>query len=63
LVARRKDKLEEIKIDLEKIYKIRVYVIEKDLTTIDAGQELYDEVKLMKLDIDYLINNAGFGGM
>jgi uncharacterized protein len=63
LVARRKNKLEEIKIDLEKQYNITVYVIEKDLTNINAGQELYDEVKLMKLDVDYLINNAGFGGM
>lgn len=63
LVARRLKNLENIKLDLEKKYNISVYVIEKDLTTINAGQELYNEVKLMKLDVDYLINNAGFGGM
>lgn len=63
LVARRKDKLEEIKTDLEKKYNITVYIIEKDLTTHNAGKELYNEVKQLKLDIDYLINNAGFGWM
>lgn len=63
LVARRKDKLEEIKTDLEQKYNITVYIIDKDLTADNAGQELYNEVKQLQLDIDYLINNAGFGGM
>lgn len=63
LVARRKDKLEEIKKDLETKFHVSVYVIEKDLISHNAGQELYDEVKNMNLEIDYLVNNAGFWGM
>ncbi len=63
VVARRKDKLEELKIELEKKYSIIVTVIAKDLSLHTASQEIYDEVKDMGLEVDYLINNAGFGGI
>ncbi|MCT4616758.1 MAG: SDR family oxidoreductase [Candidatus Gracilibacteria bacterium] len=62
LVARSKDKLEQIKQDLESKYNIKVILIIKDLTDVNAPQEIFDEVKGEKIEIDYLINNAGFGG-
>lgn len=62
VVARRKEKLDALKKDLEAKYKINVTVIEKDLTNPDATKEVYDEVKATGMKVDYLINNAGFGG-
>jgi short-subunit dehydrogenase len=62
LVARSKDKLEQIKQDLESKYNIKVILIIKDLTDVNAPQEIFDEVKWEKIEIDYLINNAWFGG-
>jgi short-subunit dehydrogenase len=61
LVARTKSKLEQIKTELEKQYKIDVYIIEKDLSIINAAQEIYNETNKKNIQIQYLINNAGFG--
>lgn len=63
IVARSKDKLLALKEELEKAYNIHVSVIEKDLTEPNAAQEIYNFVKFSKIEIDYLINNAGFGGI
>lgn len=61
LVARSKSKLDELKNDLEKNYGVSVYVIGKDLSSLNAASEVYKEVKQQNINIDYLINNAGFG--
>lgn len=61
LVARNKSKLDELKLELEKTYKISVYTIGKDLSAMNAGQEVFDETSKQQIQIDYLINNAGFG--
>lgn len=61
LVARSKDKLEELKIELEKQYDITVYNITKDLSEITSAKLIFDEVRDQKIRIDYLVNNAGFG--
>lgn len=61
LVARNKSKLDEIKSELENTYNIRVYTIGKDLSIPNAAQEIYDETTTQNIQIDYLINNAGFG--
>jgi short-subunit dehydrogenase len=62
LVARRVEKLNELKLDIEKQYNVKVKVISKDLTQLNAPQEIYNEVKEKGIQVDYLINNAGFGG-
>lgn len=61
LVARNKSKLDELKSELEKQYKIKVYTIGKDLSAFNSAQEVYDETTKQNIQIDYLINNAGFG--
>jgi len=61
LVARGKDKMNVLKSDLEKKFNISVYVIGKDLTESNAPKAIFDELKLRKIKVDYLINNAGFG--
>ena len=55
IVARRKDKLEELKKEL----KNKVIVIEMDLSETENVYKLYDMTK--DKDIDLVINNAGFG--
>jgi uncharacterized protein len=61
LIARNKAKLDEIKSELEKQFKVSVYTIGKDLSLSNAAQEVYDETSKQNIQIDYLINNAGFG--
>jgi uncharacterized protein len=62
LVARSKDKLVQLKHDLELKHQASVLVMAKDLTQPGAPEEVYDEVKKAGWQVDYLINNAGFGG-
>ena len=61
LVARNKAKLDELKVVLENQYKVKVYTIGKDLSANNSAQEVYDETTKQNIQIDYLINNAGFG--
>lgn len=63
LVARNLNTLLEMKNDIESIFKVSVYVIQKDLTFLNAAQEVYKEVLSEDIQVDYLINNAGFGGI
>jgi len=62
IVARREDKLVELKKMLEDKYQVMVKVIVKDLSKDTSASEIYDEVNALNLEVDYLINNAGFGG-
>lgn len=61
LVARNGTKLNELKQQWEKQYKVVVHTIEKDLSKPNAAKEVYDETNAKGLQVDYLINNAGFG--
>ncbi|MBZ4684095.1 MAG: isfD [Fusobacteriales bacterium] len=63
LVARSGDKLETIKKDIEEKYKVKVDIIVKDLSIPNSPFEVYNEIKQKNIDIEYLINNAGFGGI
>lgn len=63
IVARSEDKLKQLKDELEKTHSISVHVFTKDLTEPTAPQELYEWVKKKGLTVDYLINNAGYGGL
>ena len=55
LVARRKDRLEELKKELD----VNVEIIDMDISSVDACINLYENVKDKNINI--LINNAGFG--
>ena len=61
LVARNKEKLEEIKTELEEKYPVNVIVIARDLTESDAADTIYNKLKILGIRVDYLVNNAGFG--
>ncbi len=62
IVARNNEKLEELKSELETKYSAEVIVIAKDLSLPEAPKEIYDAVKAAGIEVEYLINNAGFGG-
>ncbi len=62
VVARRADKLEALKKELEAKHGVKVKVIAKDLIDPAAPKELFDELKEEGIEVEYLINNAGFGG-
>ena len=60
LVARREDRLQDLKSDIENKFQVRVYYLKSDLASPDAPQEIYDYGKSMNLDISTLILNAGY---
>jgi uncharacterized protein len=63
IVARDQEKLEELKKEIETKYAVSVFVIVKDLSVPGASTEVYLKVKEAGIEVDYLINNAGFGGI
>ncbi|MBK6526565.1 MAG: SDR family oxidoreductase [Crocinitomicaceae bacterium] len=61
LVARSEGKLKELASDLIAKNKIQVQIIVADLSKNNSAQEVFDQVKAKNIQVDYLINNAGFG--
>jgi short-subunit dehydrogenase len=61
LVARSLDKLNALKRELESKFGIEALVISKDLSELNAAQEVYDTLLEKRIQVEYLINNAGFG--
>ena len=61
LVSRSKNKLDELKKELEVKHNIKVYTIRKDLSVQGSAKEVYDELEQQKIQVNYLINNAGVG--
>lgn len=59
LVARSEDKLNALKTELGE--QVTTTVIAMDLSDPAAPQALYNAVENAKLNVDFLINNAGFG--
>jgi len=59
LVARRKERLEELKNELTKQYGVDVLVKAKDLSVLENCHQLFEETK--EYPIEIFINNAGFG--
>lgn len=60
LVARRLQKLQQLKADLEMKNQVKVHCIECDLSDKEAPEKIFKEVNDKGLVVDYLINNAGF---
>lgn len=62
LVARREQALNELKGDLENTYGITATVIVTDLAQPDAAANIFAATEAAGIQVDILINNAGFGG-
>ncbi len=60
LVARSKEKLERLGDELGKKFGVSVKVIVKDLASPSAPEELLAEVRQASINVDVLVNNAGY---
>ena len=63
LVARSEDKLIALCNELGRLTSIRAQYIALDLQQPDAPLQLFEETKKRELEVEMLINNAGFGSM
>lgn len=63
LVARSEDKLITLCNELGRSNSIRAQYVAMDLSEANAAERLFEEAGKRSLDIDLLINNAGFGSM
>jgi len=61
LTARRRERLEELAQSLQKSDGIRTEIFTADLARPEAPRAIYDFTKQKGIEIDLLINNAGFG--
>ena len=61
LVARHRDALEAAAGTLEGKYAIRATVIVADLADPEAPQRIFDVARNEGIDVEFLVNNAGFG--
>ena len=61
LVARSVDKLNALGIELERDYGVKATVLAEDLSEVEAADVIVDALAARRIEIDALINNAGFG--
>ena len=62
ITARREDALNDLKAALEKEHGVKVHVFALDLGAPEGAATLCDKIRDAGLEVDILINNAGFGG-
>jgi hypothetical protein len=62
LVARRLDRLEQLSKELQESYKVRVWVVAADISTLEGVNHVIEQTQQDGIFINYLFNNAGFGG-
>lgn len=61
IVARREERLEDFAKTVRKEFDVNVNIVVMDLSVDGSRKNLFDQVKSQNIEIDYLINNAGFG--
>lgn len=61
LVARSQDKLQAIADQLAQAYSVKTTVIVQDLLAEDATANIFAQLAQQAIDVDVLVNNAGFG--
>ena len=61
VVARSQDRLDDLAARLQRVNNVDVTVIAMDLSLPSAAADLWQQTNAMGLDIDVLVNNAGFG--
>jgi uncharacterized protein len=61
LVARRRDRLEALAHELQSAHGVTARVVTADLAARDGASRVVEDVKRLGLEIEFLVNNAGFG--
>ena len=62
VTARRADELDALKAELEEAHGVTVHTVPLDLGAPDGAAQLHAAVQALGVEVDILINNAGFGG-
>src|SRR2546430_925080 len=60
LVARSGDKLDELAARLESEFRVKTLVVARDLSKPSAVDEIYEAASAASMNVDVLVNNAGF---
>ena len=63
LIARSRPQLEAVASDIRQVTGRSVFVLAKDLAERGAPLEVFEEVSRLGVQVDVLINNAGFGSL
>lgn len=63
LVARSVDQLEKIAADLAEDFGVRAIAVPADLSDAESPDHVFSQLREADLEVDVLINNAGFGTM
>ena len=58
--SRSEDKLNELSSEINNLGS-ECHIFLEDLSKINSGRSLYDQIKLQNLHVDLLVNNAGYG--
>jgi short-subunit dehydrogenase len=61
VVARSRDRLEDLKREIENKHGTKVKVLAQDLSDPKAPPQIFSELERERIGVDVLINNAGFG--
>ena len=61
LVARNTAALETLAVELRRERRLDVLVLTADLSRPETPQRIFDELAAQKINVDVLVNNAGFG--
>jgi hypothetical protein len=61
LVARRADKLQAMADELRRSFDTRSLIITADLSKKNASEAIVERLALENIDVEYLVNNAGYG--
>ena len=63
LVARRRDRLDELAGELRAVHGVSVTVLPADLAQPAAPASIFEQVKASGIEVECLVNNAGFGAL
>src|SRR5210317_2008142 len=61
LVARRADRLHALASELREQYGTASLVIPSDLSEPGAGKAIFRQLRKAEVDVEFLVNNAGYG--
>lgn len=61
LVARREDRLRALADELKSEFGVDVFILPKDLSEKNAPREIFDTIQKENIQIDVVVNSAGFG--